>query len=109
MISASSNAILAHTGLDRGICMPWDSKGGVEAPNDLSATTSSGRVSDLIALAIDSSGGSRFYIVSFRPASTGMVGLLRRWIDEYGDEEDPDLDLQLAELHRNRLALREQC
>jgi hypothetical protein len=109
MISATSNAILAHSGLDREMCMPWDSKGGAEAPSDLSATTNTGRVADLIALAIDNSGASRFYIVSFRPASTGMVGLLRRWIDEYGDEEDPDLDLQLAELRRNRLALREQC
>ena len=109
MISTSSNAILAHSVLDRGMCMPWESKGGVEAPSDLSATTSTGRIADLIALAIDNSGGSRFYIVSFQPANTGIVGLLRRWIDEYGDEEDPDLDLQLAELRRNRLALRGQC
>jgi hypothetical protein len=109
MIVSSSNVVLAHSVLDRGLCVPWQSEGEVEAPSNLSVTTRTGRIADLIALSIENSGASRFYIVKFGPVNTGMASLLRRWIDEYGDNEDPDLDLQLAELHRNRLALRGQC
>jgi hypothetical protein len=110
MTLSSSNAILAHPMLDHDVWPDWQYKSSADAPTDLSTVTNSGHVADIIVLTIENSGSSRFYIVNFRHSSnTGMINLLRRWIDEYGDDEDPDLDLQLAELRSNRLALREQC
>ena len=31
----------------------------------------------------------------------GLLALLERWIEEYGDREDPDFDEQLRELESN--------
>jgi hypothetical protein len=88
----------------------WQCKRVTEALTDLSTTTNTGRIADLIDLAVENSGMSRFYVIGLKPnVNTRMVNLLRQWIEEYGDDEDPDLDLQLAELRSNRLALREQC
>jgi hypothetical protein len=110
MILASSNAILAHLLLDPGVWPDWQREGGADAPTDVSTSSNTGRVSDIIALAIDNSGMTKTYVIEFKHTSnTRMISLLRRWINEYGDDEDPDLDQQLEELRSNRLAFREPC
>jgi hypothetical protein len=108
MILSSSTAVLAHPLLDHDVWSDWNGKSGADAPTDLSTVTNTGHVADIIALAIENSGSLGFYIINFRHSSTiGVINLLKQWINEYGDDEDPDLNLQLEELHRNRLALSE--
>lgn len=83
--------------------------GEVAAPSDLSMTTGAGRLGDVIALIVDGSGMSRWYIVEHKRVNQRSIALLRRWINQYGDDRDPDLDQQIMELNKNRLSLHERC
>jgi hypothetical protein len=45
-----------------------------------------------------------------RPAArTEAERLLQKWIDTYGDTRDPDLEQQMEDLRRSRIALRGSC
>ena len=55
MILSSSNAVLAYLPLDHEVWVDFQRKSGAEAPADLSTTTNTGRIADIIALAIESS------------------------------------------------------
>jgi len=112
MSLASNSVVLSYPSFNDEVWEVWQTHDRANGAADLSTATSTGRVADIIPLAIESSGAAQFYIVTRKDetaANEGMINLLRRWIHEYGDEEDPDLDLQLAELRRHRLAFREKC
>jgi hypothetical protein len=79
----------------------------INAPSDLSTATWAGRVADIIALMVDSSGMRQVYIVEFkRHVNDEAIRLLQTWIEQYGSDRDPDLDKQLKELNANRLSFR---
>jgi hypothetical protein len=86
-----------------------DMYGEVGAPNDLSTATGAGRLADLIVLIVDGSGMNRWYIVEHKKINERAIALLQRWIDQYGDDRDPDLDEQIRELNTNRLSLHKRC
>jgi hypothetical protein len=113
MMIDSSRAISTESLLDNTV---WagsrsgaDMLGEVEASNDLSTATGTGRLADLMALIVDGSGMGQRYIVEHKQTNERSIALLRRWIDEYGDDRDPDLDEQIKELNTNRLSLHERC
>jgi hypothetical protein len=83
--------------------------GEIDAPNDVSTATGAGRLADLIALIVDGSGTHGSYIIEHKQINERAIALLRKWIDQYGDDRDPDLDEQIMELNKNRLSLRKQC
>lgn len=81
-----------------------------ETPPDVTTVTWSGRVADIIMLMIDSSGRQKVYIVDLKPnVNWEAVDLLERWLDEYDDDCDPDLDEQMRQLQANRLAFKDSA
>jgi hypothetical protein len=83
--------------------------GEVETLSDLSTATGAGRIADLITLVADGSGTQRFYIIQYKNDNERAIALLERWIDQYGDDRDPDLEDQIDQLNNNRLSLHERC
>jgi hypothetical protein len=119
MISLSNSTVSSQ---NPAAYFPWaDTRGGMpaadyrfqwvayktDAPTDLSTATWAGRVADIIALMIDSSGVQQVYIVEFkRYVNEEGIKLLQMWIEQYGSDRHPDLDKQLEELNVNRLSFR---
>jgi hypothetical protein len=110
MTSASSDAVLALTPLDYAVWPEWQHNGDVDPSIDLSTATDTGRIADIIGLAIRNSGMPSLYIVEFKPhINEEAIALLHQWIEEYGCDRDSDLDEQIEDLNRNRLLIRGQC
>jgi hypothetical protein len=64
-------------------------------PSQTTATRT-GRVADMTALLIDSSGTQQVFF-KWNP-NEKSIKLLQSWIEQYGSERDPDLDQQMREL-----------
>jgi hypothetical protein len=78
-----------------------------DAPTDLATATRAGRVADIIALLIDSSGMRQVYFIEFkRNVNEESIKLLQSWIGQYGSDRDPDLEQQMRELNANRVVFR---
>jgi hypothetical protein len=113
MMLENSRAISARSLLDdtmrAGSWLVADMDGEIEAPADLSTATGPGRVADLIGLTVNGSGMQRFYTIRYKTVNERAIALLQRWIDQYGDDRDPDLDQQIRELNYNRVSFHERC
>lgn len=81
---------------------------GQEADATVSTASASGCLANLLAVSLDRSGTSRFIVIKRHPCvNQAAIDLLQHWIDEYGDDLDPNLDQQLADLQQSRFALRQ--
>jgi hypothetical protein len=74
-------------------------------PNSGSTSAGSriGKWADIITTTIDNSGAMYRVSVMMAPTQPGLLALLERWISEYSDQVDPDLDKQLQSLEQNPL------
>ena len=101
----SSGSIVAPQYLS-GVYEAWQPKGFQYTTANSMALSATGKLSEMLALTTDRTGKFEpimFELVVTPPKNEALIALLSSWITEYGDQADPDLAQQQAELQQHRL------